>query len=284
MSVLKILFPSTFLLLMGCGLSAVHKIGYDVAKKTFSDSKKDSFTSTKSASCPNKLGGDYGVGRAPSACSLDAELTVTLSTKYHHVTFDDRPSRDAEELRYAEEMYQFIAENAGAYFKRREEEVTEKSITEWVDFVLSVAHQESIWSHFRYGEDGIFRFLRGDNLHGYGMMQIDDRSHKEFIKSKKVYDLQKHLTYSLDMLYTAYQKVNKDPCDIEHTSQDKFRSVYSMYNGGFGAKCRWTKNSRWRQNDINFWEKYSQQKYVEFLTEDVFDQQQEKLIALVSTE
>jgi hypothetical protein len=89
------------------------------------------------------------------------------------------------------------------------------------------------------------------------MMQIDDRSHKKFIKSGNAYDLSSNLTYGLDLLYTLRETALRKPCGKKgKTAEAVSRSVYSAYNGGPGSRCRWTKNSKWSRNDQQFLEKY----------------------------
>lgn len=209
------------------------------------------------AVCTHKLTGGGGFGRASFGCAMAPELASSLYHNYQNLTFNEKQSTTTENKRFVEEMHAFITEFATAYLKRREPEATDEDMENWRQLILATAHQESFWTQYRLGKDGLFRFLRGDGGHGYGMMQVDDRWHKEFISSKKVFDLEQHMIYTLDMLYDTRKDVLGKPCGGEQTGEAINRSIYSAYNGGPRSKCRWQQSSRWSQNDIGFYEKLS---------------------------
>jgi hypothetical protein len=211
----------------------------------------------KTASCSQKLGGTWEFGRAPYGCAIDASIAQPLQAKYPTLVYDDAKEKKSESPRFTTDMYSFLTDYSSAYFKRRSPTATDAQVDQWNHLVLSVVHQESFWTHFRKGKDGLFRYFRGDGGHAYGLMQVDDRWHKEFIRSKKAYDLGENFVYALDMLYDGREKAQKKPCNNKRDTASIDRSTYSTYNGGSGARCRWQKKSKWSRNDKNFYEKYS---------------------------
>lgn len=192
---------------------------------------------------------------------MTPEMSVAMSAEYKQLTYDEKQVSDGERKRFVTEMHSYISDFATAYLKRREPEAKDEDLETWRQLVLATAHQESYWTQYRAGKDGLFRFLRGDGGHGYGMMQVDDRWHRDFITSKKVFDLEQHLIYTLDMLYDTRKDVLKKPCGGEATGDTLNRSIYSAYNGGPRSKCRWQQGSKWSKNDIGFFEKLSEKKW-----------------------
>lgn len=220
------------------------------------EAKKTSRSATTS-SCTQKLNGKWEFGRAPFGCAMNPALAAAMANDYKTLVFDENKSADEEKKRFVREMHSFMTDYSLAYFKRREPTATAEETDNWRLLVLATAHQESYWTQYRFGQDSLFRFFRGDNGHGYGMMQIDDRWHKEFIKSQKVFDLEQHFIYALDMLYDARKSVLKSPCGSNTTGENLNRSIYSIYNGGPRSKCRWqSAGDKWSRNDKGFLEKY----------------------------
>jgi len=214
-----------------------------------------------SATCAHRLKGRWGFGLTPYGCAMPAEATLNAKSNYaDYVLSPMAANKSLEQKRYVKLMNDFIIQTAEDYLHRREPNATEEEKEAWVTLILTVAHQESYWTHYRVGEDQIFRLLRGDNYHGYGLMQIDDRWHKRFIASQEVYDLKSHLIYALDLLFSARAQVLKKPCVSEKNWDNYNRSIYSIYNGGIGSKCRWENRShRWYKNDKGFLAKYLNQ-------------------------
>lgn len=229
--------------------------------RAITSSPKGNSPQGKTATCSHKLSGGGGFGRASFGCAMTPEIASAMYNNYQQLTYNEKQVSDDENKRFVTQMHAFISEFATAYLKRREPESTDEATETWRQLVLATAHQESVWTQYRAGKDGLFRFLRGDGGHGYGMMQVDDRWHKEFIRSKKVFDLEQHLIYTLDMLYDTRKDVLKKPCGGEQTGDNINRSIYSAYNGGPRSKCRWQQNSRWSQNDIGFFDKLSSKKW-----------------------
>lgn len=217
------------------------------------EAQKSSKTST--SGCSQKLNGVWEFGRAPYGCVMSGMSSLSVMATYKDVVYNETQVSDGEKKRFVTEMHSFISDYATAYLKRREPDATAEAIETWRQLILATAHQESYWTQYRYGNDRVFRFFRGDGGHGYGLMQIDDRWHKDFLKSKQVFDLEKHLIYALDMLYDTRKSVLKNPCG-DVTGDSLNRSIYSAYNGGPKAKCRWqSAGNKWSKNDKGFFDK-----------------------------
>jgi len=213
----------------------------------------------KSSGCAQKLQGTWAFGRAPYGCAMSSSIAKPLESQYHELAYNDTNSGSGEDKRFTSTMHDFLANYAKDYYQRRKPSATENEVESWTRLVLATANQESYWTQYRYGRDSLFRILKGDGNHGYGLMQIDDRSHQQFINSGKVYDINPHMIYALDMLYDMRDKAAKKPCSGHSDADSLNRSAYSAYNGGPGSKCRWLdSHSRWASNDRGFWDKYSQ--------------------------
>jgi hypothetical protein len=211
----------------------------------------------KTNACSQKLSGTWEFGQAPYGCAISADISQPLQSKYPSLVYDEKQDK-SEAFRFTNEMYNYLIDYSTAYFKRRSPNASDAEIDQWNHLVLSVVHQESYWTQYRKGKDGLFRFFRGDGGHGYGMMQIDDRWHKEVIRNKKVYDIGSHFIYALDILYSGRTTAKKKPCGSKRDIASIDRSTYAIYNGGSRARCRWQNSaSKWSKNDKNFLEKYT---------------------------
>lgn len=240
-----------------------------------SEAKKQKRLKTqKSTSCSGRLSGRWEFGNAPFSCMISAKIAAPLRQKYTDITFNDLAETNSERRRYMDNLHKMITESSKLYLERREPNASPDEISGWVRLNLATAHQESYWSNYRIGRDNKFRFFKGDHDHGYGMMQIDDRSHSVFIRSGKVYDLQKQMVYAMDALYSAREKSRSSPCASADLSTESInRSSYSAYNGGPGARCRWTNSQhRWSKNDRGFLKKYEAQEWNSFLPTTILAQ------------
>lgn len=214
-------------------------------------------SAAKASRCTQKLEGTWQFGRAPYGCGIEKSLARDYSRKYGSLIFDEGKPRAKETQRFIREMHDFLSYYARNYYLRRDPHADEAELNEWTRLVLSAAHQESYWTHFRMGKDDTFRVFKGDGFHGHGILQIDDRSHKKIVESNKVYDLTSHVIYAFDVLYSMRQNAIKKPCKGGKTVEAISRSAYSAYNGGPASKCRWTNSGKkWSRNDKDFLEKY----------------------------
>ncbi|MCB9073425.1 MAG: hypothetical protein H6623_07365 [Bdellovibrionaceae bacterium] len=215
-------------------------------------------SSSNDSSCNQRLPGKGGFGLAAYGCSLPATAAFTAQSKYVNYVVDESKTLKEEQSRFVKDMHSYIEDYASEYLRRREPSANDDDMQSWVQLVMATAQQESVWTQYRLGSDGQWRFLRGDSGHGYGLMQIDDRWHQDFVETGKVYDLTSHFIYALDMLYQARKIAKNSPCSSSQNTNSINRSSYSIYNGGKKAKCRWlNKHDRWAKNDTNFYDKYT---------------------------
>jgi hypothetical protein len=212
--------------------------------------------------CSKKLSGKWDFGYASYGCAMPASAAIKAEVEFKTYVLNESVELTTEKTRFAKEMYSFLSDYSQEYLKRREPDATNEDIDAWTLLILATAHQESYWTQYRLGEDQFFRFFRGDGGHGYGLMQVDDRWHKSFIRSEKVYDLNAHMIYAMDLLYENRKIIKKSPCSGASTNDDLNRSIYSAYNGGAKSKCRWQNSSHvWARNDKNFYTKYTEKSW-----------------------
>lgn len=229
--------------------------------------QKDSNASSNTASadqapCVNNVGGTWRFGAAPDGCDSNSYGSDSkVNAKYSSLIFDENKNSREEMERYVSNMGAFLNNISAIYIKQRKRNVSLEEIDAWKHAVLSMAHQESYWSHYRISKvDGRLKFMRGDYGHGYGLMQVDDRWHGEAISDGTAWDILPHALFSMDMFYKAWNLAGRASCVTN--LEERARSAYSMYNGGFTRSCRWTNsNDKWARNDKGFIEKYRAQKW-----------------------
>lgn len=126
--------------------------------------------------CDNRSGGSWAFGRAPDICDLDHFMpSASVYKLYGKQIFDDSVSQDYERLRYMDELYAAIKKMATWYITERNPKVSAEEKKFFVRAVMSMAHQESYWSHYRKTARGRLQMMRGDYGHGHGLFQVDDR-------------------------------------------------------------------------------------------------------------
>src|SRR5665213_938890 len=158
--------------------------------------------------CLNKnTSGSWNFGSSPSGCNISSFQTVDfVKSHYNEVTFVDATATNGGRAGYVNEMYLLLTETGQYYIKQRNPAVTPAEEEGFVLALLTLASQESVWTHYRLGSDGVYRYMRGDSLHGFGLMQIDDRSHAVDIKAGKGEDLLENILYGLDIFYASWVK------------------------------------------------------------------------------
>ena len=217
--------------------------------------------------CPERLDGDWTFGRAPYGCDVEAFGSAeTVRTGFSAYIFDDARPREEERIRYMEQFGGFLGKAAGAYIRSRRPDVTEAEVSAWRHAVYATAHQESFWSHYREGRirgGPILTMLRGDQGHGHGLMQIDDRYHTDAIASGVGWRLDENLTYGLDIYFEGWRRAPDQWCVVSATDWEaRARAAYSAYNGGPAQICRWTDpDDPWARNDQGFYDKYTRQQW-----------------------
>ena len=204
-----------------------------------SDPKKGSpAAALDNAPCVNNVGGSWKFGVAPDGCDSNSYGSdAAVQSKYSSLVFDETKNSAAETERYVSNMSAFLGEVSEIYFKQRKRTAQDEELRAWKRSILAMAHQESYWTHYRISKlDGRLKFMRGDSGHGYGLMQVDDRWHKGAINKGSAWDILPHALYTMDMFYKVWNMAAKAPCVT--SLEDRSRSAYSMYNGGFSRACR----------------------------------------------
>jgi hypothetical protein len=220
--------------------------------------------------CENKVKGSWHFGVAPSGCDarVFGEDSYVWDT-YLPVVFNEQRPTSKERNHYMEELAAILREAAARYIKKRKPEVSAAESTGFVRAILTMAHQESYWTHYRQHTDNRLKMMRGDNGHGHGMMQIDDRWHFVEINKGVGWSLVDNLVASFEEYFSGWEKAPKSKCLADATNfRARARAAYSAYNGGSSKICRWTNPSdTWAANDKGFIDKYDNQlwqKYIEY--------------------
>lgn len=208
-------------------------------------------------SCLNQLSGSWNFGTAPSACNVSpAQSTAFVKGQYSPVLFRDGAATARTD--YMSELYPVARELGTYYIKRRNPNVSGAELNGFLAGFYALLNQESFWTHYRLGTDALVRYMRGDSLHGYGIMQVDDRSHSVAIGQGKGVDLIDNMIYGLDIYYSAWVKSASASCVSSSSNyEERARSAWAAYNGGSGSICRWTNpNSAWAANDNGYITKF----------------------------
>ncbi|WP_290648030.1 hypothetical protein [Aquisalimonas sp.] len=217
--------------------------------------------------CPQRVGGTWTFGRAPYGCDVEEfGSAAVVRSNFDAYIFDDDEPQDSERIRYMGALYAFLADQAADYLRSRRADASDAEVAAWRRAVYATAHQESFWTHYREASASAGRLLtmlRGDNGHGHGLMQVDDRFHTNAIQSGIGWRLDENLSYALDIYYEAWQRAPRQWCVSSPNAWDeRARSAYSAYNGGRGQICRWTDpNHTWARNDEGFYDKYVRQQW-----------------------
>ncbi|RZA05751.1 MAG: hypothetical protein EOP11_12095 [Proteobacteria bacterium] len=182
--------------------------------------------------CTNKLGGSWTFGTTPSACNVSpAQSTAFVNAQYNAVIYKEGVSTARKD--YMNEMYAMAKEAGTYYIKRRNPKVSQAEINGFLAGFFTLMNQETFWTHYRKGADSITRYMRGDELHGYGLMQVDDRSHSVALNQGKGVDLIENIVYGLDIYYAAWVKTATASCISSPTDyKSRARGAWSAYNGG----------------------------------------------------
>ena len=207
--------------------------------------------------CTNREGGEWNFGRAPQVCSASAFGSDSYLTKnFSILVFQDTATRVAERNRYMGEMHAVVKEAATAYLKKKKPSATAAEVSAFVEGIVTTAAHESYFSMYRKTSDARLKMMRGDYGHGHGLMQIDDRAHFNAVSNGIAWNLATHLTYAMDIYYSAWQNAASKSCVTGASNywQARIRSAWSAYNGGPSRLCRWTDTSNaWAANDRNFY-------------------------------
>lgn len=207
--------------------------------------------------CVNREGGEWNFGRAPQVCSASSFGSDSyLNKNFSILIFQDTAGRTAERNRYMGEMHALVKEAATIYIKKKKPTVSAAEVNAFVEGIVSTAAHESYFSMYRKTSDARLKMMRGDFGHGHGLMQIDDRAHFNAVSTGIAWNLSTHLTYAMDIYYSAWQNAASQSCVTGASNywQARVRSAWAAYNGGPSKLCRWTNSGdRWAANDKNFY-------------------------------
>lgn len=217
--------------------------------------------------CANPLSGSWNFGTVPTFCNVSPlQLPSFVDNQYRAVTFDDSKNGKSRS-QYMSMLYPVVREVGMYYIRRRNPKVGAAEIEGFQAALFALVSQESYWSHYRKGTDGIIRSMRGDSLHGYGIMQLDDRSHATAIKNGTGTDLIFNMVAGLDAFYAQWVRSATISCVPSPTDfRDRARAAWAAYNGGPGSICRWKNTrSKWAKNDREFFDKLVLKPYLPFV-------------------
>jgi hypothetical protein len=209
-------------------------------------------------SCYNRLNtGAWTFGTAPAGCNVSpAQGTAYAKAQYDKLIYKDGATNARNE--YMSELFPMAKAMGEYYIRRRNPSVTQAEVNGFVAGFQALLNQETFWSHYRIASDGVLRYMRGDSLHGYGIMQVDDRSHAVALNQGKGVDLAENMAYGLDIYYAAWVKAKTVSCVTSTTDyEQRARAAWSAYNGGSGSICRWTNpNSAHAAKDTQYITKF----------------------------
>lgn len=218
--------------------------------------------------CEERVGGTWAFGVGPDGCKAGVfgEDRYIFET-YQPLIFDESVSIDKERLRYMDELAAVIREASALYIKKRNPQVSAAEQLSFVHAALTVAHQESFWTHYRKVPNQSLKMMRGDFGHGHGLMQVDDRWHFIAVNEGRGWSLVKNIIYSLEEYYDAWVRAATVNCVTDTNDfRMRARAAYSAYNGGISKICRWTNpDDRWARNDNGFVTKYDKQAWLSYV-------------------
>lgn len=212
--------------------------------------------------CLNRVGGSWVFGQAPAACDVDPFADPAfVRSRYAPIIFQDASAGTAERTRFMREIHAVLRETGDYYLLRRRPNASVDEIHAWRRAVLAIAHQESVFTHYRLATDTRMKMMRGDVGHGHGLMQVDDRWHFAAINQGKGAQIVANIIYSLEEYFAGWEAAVKASCLSSPTNwRDRARAAYSAYNGGPSRICRWTNpNDTWARNDVNFLDKWTRE-------------------------
>lgn len=218
--------------------------------------------------CKGKLGGEWNFARSPSICLVDHMQDQSfVRRQYDDIIFDDSVIRGEERVRYMTELNALAADVAHFYLQRRKPSAGSAEHEAFYQGLLALMHQETFWSHYRKGTDDSIRYMRGDEGHGHGIMQVDDRSHQTALLQGRGADLIYNMIYGLDVFFEEWERAPVQSCVSSATNYvSRTRSAWSAYNGGPGSICRWTNpNSVHASKDIAFFDKFKKKSWRNYI-------------------
>ncbi|HLE11730.1 MAG: hypothetical protein A2504_15470 [Bdellovibrionales bacterium RIFOXYD12_FULL_39_22] len=220
--------------------------------------------------CNERVSGSWVFGRAPYACDASTFMDLSYIAKtYPGMEFSELVNTTTETARYMNNLYTVIRDVAQYYLTKRKPNVSNEELAAWTHAIFAVAHQESLWSHYRLASDRKLKFMRGDVGHGHGLMQVDDRWHFLAINNGTASGLVSNMIYSLEEYFSAWQVAPSKSCvGRPDNYKARTRSAWSAYNGGPAKICRWANpNDTYASHDRQFLEKYTSKAWENYITD-----------------
>lgn len=222
--------------------------------------------------CVAKNSGEWNFGRGGFGCNASSfgSDTFIKSNFSNQIFLDQNRDRTLERERYMQEMHPVIRDAAEYYIKKRKPNVSANEIEAFKLGVMTMANQESFWSHYRKASDDKLKLMRGDYGHGHGLLQVDDRFHFPAVQNGTAWSLIGNITYSLDEFYAAWEMAPNKSCVKSPTNYSaRIRSAWAAYNGGPSKLCRWTNpKDTWARNDIGFNQKLNAKAWRNFIKDE----------------
>ncbi len=188
-----------------------------------------------------------------------------VTKKFSELVFDDQQSSESG---YVEEMLPVLRDAADYYLQQRQPEATEQAREDWRRAVMALAQQQSFWTHYRQGSDGRLKMSRGDNGHGHGLMQLDDREHFNEIVAGKGWNLFENISFALDAYYAPWTDYAGGNCSTEASAKVTAQYAYAVYSGGASEGCRFEQTDNpWQAQDDQFAQYWEQQAWLNLSSE-----------------
>ncbi|OKY25173.1 hypothetical protein [Thalassotalea sp. PP2-459] len=214
----------------------------------------------------------WNFGTAPAFCDISPFGDPKFVDDYlSQIIFNSESDVVVERRRYMNELNAVIKIAAKYYLSVRKPDASNEEVLAWINAIKTVANQETFWSHyFRSILDSKTKMMRGDNGHGHGMMQIDDRWHFTQINEGKGWQIFENMIYAMEIFYAEWQNASEATCvSSANNWPERTRAAYSAYNGGPTKICRWSNNPAWQ--DDGFLGKFEAESWQLYITDEMLE-------------
>ncbi|MCF2947815.1 hypothetical protein L0668_06840 [Paraglaciecola aquimarina] len=218
--------------------------------------------------CGHRVEGSTATfGQTHHACDVDPFGDVEfVEQKFSSLIYDDLNSDSAS---YVDTLYPVLRDAASYYINQRQAQVSADELAAWQNTVMAVAQQQSYWTHYRMGSDSRLKMSRGNNGHGHGLMQVDDREHFSDIEAGKGWNLFQNLSFALDSLYAGWIAYDSASCAATETDlSHRAKFSYAVYSGGTEQGCRFeATDNQWQALDHAFASAWQNQDWLSHVTD-----------------
>lgn len=162
--------------------------------------------------CQHKEGGRFLFGEAPFSCDAYPFGDVTrIKYIYPEITFDISRNRDEGYRReYVTNIHAIIRDIADDYIRRRKPGVKDVEAEQFVRAILTTAAQESVFGHFRIGNDRRLKIMIGNSI-DLGLMQINQKYHAAK-GSELSFDLINNVMLGIEQYYREWERAKDLSC------------------------------------------------------------------------